>query len=476
MKSGERPYVLAGEQRQDVASAVLSVDAVNALAEQLLSPAACRELALIGSVSEPVQSSSFPHALIARAERSTNQVSVELIVSVCLESPARTQPEMTDQGPSEPLVLRQAEAPEPEAANVAVGGGLERSHDRPSRVFGWVQRAASLGATTVYVRAGSPPVVRIDERIQPLDEGVVAAAEVEDATQIFTRGGDGLWERREDGEWVHEHDEVGWIGCREFTDLQGSGLVIRMRPAASSRLLHKHIPRQIRTACEGDGLVVIAAPKEADVEAFAAAVADWSSRHRGGYVVSLQRRRRSPRDIAGAFVSQRSIDGTDRDLAVAIQRAAQERPDILLVTALEAGQAADATVVAATGRLVITGVVAASTVDALRILGTDPDTRQALTTSFRAALGCRRVRRLGGGRTLIRDVIVASDSLCCLLEAGDFDGSHGMPSVVAGSVRSLDESLARAVTRRHVSLREAASHAVDRRRLVALVRGRQSRP
>ena len=43
MRAGERPHVLAGERRHDVASAVLSVSAVEALAEQILSSAARHE-------------------------------------------------------------------------------------------------------------------------------------------------------------------------------------------------------------------------------------------------------------------------------------------------------------------------------------------------------------------------------------------------------------------------------------------------
>ena len=45
MRAGERPHVLAGERRHDVASAVLSVNAVEALAEQILSSAARHDLA-----------------------------------------------------------------------------------------------------------------------------------------------------------------------------------------------------------------------------------------------------------------------------------------------------------------------------------------------------------------------------------------------------------------------------------------------
>ena len=49
MRAGERPHVLAGERRHDVASAVLSINAVEALAEQILSAAARHELTTNGS-------------------------------------------------------------------------------------------------------------------------------------------------------------------------------------------------------------------------------------------------------------------------------------------------------------------------------------------------------------------------------------------------------------------------------------------
>jgi Tfp pilus assembly pilus retraction ATPase PilT len=339
-------------------------------------------------------------------------------------------------------------------------------------LFEWIGHAADLGATTLYLRAGSPAAARIDERIQPISQESVAASVIEDTTSSFTRGGDGVWEARADGEWVREDDELGYVSCRVFADQQGSGLIIHLRPSTSLRLLHKHIPRQVRAACEGNGLVVVAASNEADVEALAAAVADWSGRDRGGYLISMQRRSRSHTDIAGAFVSQRTISGTDKDFAAAIRRAAQESPDILLVTGLQAEQPLQAAVLAAAGgRLVIAGVIAPTTVDALRMLaGSDIHVRRAMAASFRAAIGYRSLRRLGGGRALIQDVVLTSGSVCSMIESGNFDGFARTQNDVAAKMKSVDESLARAVTRRQISLREAASQAIDRSHLVALVR------
>jgi Tfp pilus assembly pilus retraction ATPase PilT len=339
-------------------------------------------------------------------------------------------------------------------------------------VFEWIGHASELGATTLYLRAGSPASARIEERIQAISQDVVAAAVIEDATNAFTRGGDGIWEPRGDGEWVREDDEFGYVSCRVFADQQGSGLIIHLRPTTSLKLLHKHIPRQVRVACEGNGLVVVAASTEAEMEALAAAVADWSGRDRGGYLISLQRRSRSHGEITGAFVSQRTVAGTDKDFTAAIRRAAQESPDILLVTGLQTEQPLQAAVLAAAGgRLVIAGVVAPTTVEALKMLaGSDAHLRRAMAASFRAAIGYRSLRRLGGGRTLIQDVVLATSSVCGLIEAGDFNGLARSQNDVASKTRSVDESLARAVARRQISLREAASQAIDRTHLVALVR------
>jgi Tfp pilus assembly pilus retraction ATPase PilT len=128
------------------------------------------------------------------------------------------------------------------------------------------------------------------------------------------------------------------------------------------------------------------------------------------------------------------------------------------------------------GRLVIVAVVAPTTVDALRVLvgqsGLDRDAhlRRALAASFRAAVGYRSLRRIGGGRMLVQDIILGSNEVRPLLEAADFEGIANTQRQGSGGMRSVDEALARAIRRGHVSLREAAAHAIDRRHMVALVR------
>jgi len=520
MRAGERPHVLAGDRRHDVASAILSVNAVEALAEQILSSDGRRELREKGTSSETIQAASFPHPLMAKAERVGDEFSIELVVQKPVAVPAPSEPE-----PVVPEVASVEPEPEPEPVAVVPPPPpvVEHSYSEPAPVHvevpvahtepvshppvtvvtrvedhrpvvhamrtlsspasgerldlqGWIAYAISRGATTLYLRAGAPASARIDDRIEALSEDVVDASVLDEASTAFSRGGDGQWQSRSDGEWVREYHDLGSVSCRMFSDHHGFGLVLQMRPHASPRMLHKHIPRQVRTACEGDGLIVVSAPTEAAVESLAVALADWTGRNRGGYLVSLQRRSLRG-DISGAFVSLRTITGPDAEFAAAIRRASHEGPDILLVTGPQTELPLHEAILASTGgRLVIVAVVAPTTVDALRILvgqsGLDRDAhlRRALAAAFRAAVGYRSLRRIGGGRMLIQDIILGSNDVRPLLESADFDGLVSSQREGSGGMRSVDEALARAIRRGQVSLREAVAHAVDRRHMVAQVR------
>jgi Tfp pilus assembly pilus retraction ATPase PilT len=518
MRAGERPHVLAGDRRHDVASAILSVNAVEALAEQILSSDGRRDLREKGAVSETIQPASFPHPLTAKAERVGDEFSIELIVQKPVPEPAASEPEpiATEVAPVE-------ESPEPEPVAAVPPPVVEHHYSEPTPIEptrptvhsepvshppvtvvtrveehrpvihamrtmsspaagerldlqGWIAHAIGRGATTLYLRAGAPASARIEDRIERLSEDVVDASVLDEASAALSRGGDGLWQSRSDGEWVRDFHDIGSVSCRMFSDHHGFGLVLQLRPHASPRTLHKHIPRQVRTACEGEGLVVVAAPSEAAVESLAVALADWSGRNRGGYLISLQRRSLRG-DISAAFVSLRTITGPDAEFAAAIRRASHESPDILLVTGPQTELPLHEAILASTGgRLVIVAVVAPTTVDALRILvgqsGLDRDAhlRRALAASFRAAVGYRTMRRIGGGRMQIQDIILGSNDVRPLIEAADFDGLANSQRQGSAGMRSVDEALARAIRRGQVTLREAAAHAVDRRHMIALVR------
>jgi twitching motility protein PilT len=598
LRTGESPHVLTGSGRQNVARAVLSANALEALVTQIFSEAGRQALRDSGQVVEEVTTGGL--VLSASAERTPDHVRIELresapapdVATLSFEPEAVPEPlpvaqsddiasaepvepqqwyEVSLGGPAEgafdavpsfaagadPLELAEAPVheiapaeieplesatvqyeelflqvppasanteaapeysgtpdedavPEPEPTTWSFSQSLasesfepqlpvyeestvnassdlqfieppaadsRAAESQPIGLTAWAARAASHGAAALYLRAGMTPLARVDDRLEPLASDAVDNWRFEELVTEFNNGRSQGWELGPHGEMTWQLPSVGQVSCWSFTDDQGSGLMMRLRLQQPTRSLFKVIPRRVRAACDGDGLIVVSAPTTADVSAVSAAVGDLAGRQRGGYVISLRAAGSARHDISGSFVSQREFSGGDGDVAAAIRSAASELPDVLVV-APPTSEAAMREVVNAAegGRLVILGVLAPTSMQALRAIvgrgsaGGDAQTRLALATSFRVAFAYRLLQRLGGGRIAVRDLVVGTSEVSAMLASGDFPGISRLQREGGMSMTTVDDSLARAVRRGQLSLRQAASHAVDRKYLVSQVR------
>ncbi|HEY6508190.1 MAG TPA: hypothetical protein VIY56_09255, partial [Vicinamibacterales bacterium] len=106
----------------------------------------------------------------------------------------------------------------------------------------------------------------------------------------------------------------------------------------------------------------------------------------------------------------------------------------------------------------------------------DAQVRLSLASNFRAAFATRTLRRLGGGRTIVQDLLLGPSEVSGLIASGDFAGITRLQRQGLGGMFTVDERLARAVQRGHLPLRQAVEHSLDRRYLVSLVRSARRGP
>ena len=254
--------------------------------------------------------------------------------------------------------------------------------------------------------------------------------------------------------------------------------MMRLRLQLPTRSLFKAIPRRVRAACDGDGLIVVSAPTTADVAAVAAAVGDLAGRQRGGYVISLRAAGSARHDISGAFVSQREFSGSDGDVAAAIRSAASELPDVLRRGAADFGSGDARSRQRGRGRPSGHPRRAGADVDAgaarhrrARLRGRRrpdaPGARDVVPRGLRLSRCCS-VSAAAASRCAISSS--GTSEVSAMLASGDFPGIARLQREGGMSMTTVDDSLARAVRRGQLSLRQAASHAVDKKYLVNLVR------
>ena len=546
LESGRAPYVVAGTQRQDVAKATLSDNALEALVGQIFSESGRHSFKESGFASEDVHVPSAGLTLSATVLRSDDGVSIELKRAPAME-PAPVQltgvgddslfaaPEQTlttseqlDEWDPSPGIFADSEPQVPEEdvpvvmldPGPAEGDSWQVEFDQEPQAFisasttamptndsfappksnqnaapspvrseaidgdlmRWASDAVDKGASTVYLRAGSLPVVRVDERLDPVGASVLDEAAINQLISDLEDGGGQSWQRGTEGEWVRIDARLGRVVCRLFTDDQGRGLIIRVQPTAVVRGLHRLVPRKVKAACDGDGLIVVSAASTDDALALASSVADLAAQRRGGYVVVLRPDGAQRSQVAGSFVSQREF--APNEAAAAIRNAVAESPDILLVALPQAeGTGREIARASEGGRLVIAAMAAPTSLQAVRTLvgrGSsvgDAQVRLSLAGSFRAAFATRTLRRLGGGRTMVQDLLLGTSEISSLIASGDFAGATRLQRQGLSGMFTVDERLARGVRRGHLPLRQAAENALDRRHLISLVRsaGRTAR-
>jgi Tfp pilus assembly pilus retraction ATPase PilT len=550
LESGRAPYVVAGTQRQDVAKATLSDNALEALVGQIFSESGRTTFKESGFASEEVAVPSAGLTLSATVLRSDDGISIELKRAPAAEpepvqltgagddslfaAPEQTlttseklgewepspgifvdgEPEMpADDAPAltlDPAPAAQDDSwaqveldqtpqaitsfstntamptyesfapskPTPAAAPVPATWSQAPEGD----LMAWAGDAADKGATTIFLRAGCLPVVRVDDRLDSVGTSVLDEPAINQLISDLEDGGDQSWQRGADGEWVRVDTRLGRVVCRLFSDDQGRGLIVRLQPTAAARGLHRLVPRKVKAACDGDGLIVVSGMTTDDALALAGSVADLAAQRRGGYVVVLRPDGAQRPQVAGSFVSQREF--APNEGSAAIRGAVAESPDILLVALPQAeGTGREIARASEGGRLVILAVAALTSLQAVRSLvgrGSsvgDAQVRLSLAGSFRAAFATRTLRRLGGGRTTVQDLLLGTSEVSSLIASGDFAGATRLQRQGLSGMFTVDERLARGVRRGHLPLRQAAEQALDRRHLVSLVRsaGRTTR-
>jgi Tfp pilus assembly pilus retraction ATPase PilT len=276
---------------------------------------------------------------------------------------------------------------------------------------------------------------------------------------------DGWRRTQKPNEWTNHVPEVGTIRAQIFVDAADGGLIVRIPGARAAH--EQAAPPHVRMACEArEGLIIVSASVAEDVAAMVQAVVGWYVWRHPGYVVAFG----TDLDLEGlparAFLSERMLPETETGVRAAIRDAIREGPDALIVTS-DTGDVrpSDAIIAAAVGRLVITGVVARTSPDAIQVVLRQlvhQDGRDMFAEVFRSACCCRRVRRSGEKRLVVWDILTAGAGVAPAIRHGDIAELERMQSKRQHGMRTVDAALAAAVGRGMLTLREAAAAAVDR--------------
>ncbi len=340
----------------------------------------------------------------------------------------------------------------------------------------------AAGASDLHLSVGSPPIIRKDGRLQPLDpeRPVLGVDDVEALlAPIMPERNRKEFSELHDSDFAYEIAGLARFRANAFFDRKGPGAVFRVIPAKILTAEQLGLSQYILQLCTlNKGLILVTGPTGSGKSTTLCGMIDYINRTREDHIITIEDPIEFVHPNQKCLINQREVRTHTDSFKHALRAALREDPDIVLVGELrDLETVAIAIETAETGHLVfgtLHTTTAASTVD--RVIDQFPPDRQAqirimLSESLKGVIAQNLCRKIGGGRVAALEVLITTGAISNLIREGK---TFQIPSMMQvgrniGMV-TLNDALMELVTKKIVAPDEAYSKAVDKGGFEALLK------
>jgi twitching motility protein PilT len=282
-------------------------------------------------------------------------------------------------------------------------------------------------ASDIYLKAGSPPHIRVDGKLQPTAFDAPTASELERvALAVLTPDQTEQLAATGEADFAYSVAGVGRFRVHAYRQRGSVALVLRRVTAELPRYDELGLPQALeRLAADTSGLVVVTGPAGSGRTTTVNAVVDLVNRTAPAHVVTIEDPIEYLHSDRVAMISQREVGSDVHDVAASIRRMLRHGPDVLAVGELDAAAVVHAALDAAqAGQLVLGTMTSLSAVEAVtRLVDFFPphqqrQARHQLASSVRLVVSQRLLERVDGkGRIAAVEVLVNTPKVYeCLVD------------------------------------------------------------
>jgi len=348
---------------------------------------------------------------------------------------------------------------------------LERFHE-------FLKKAVSAKASDVHFKAGLPPVVRHNEKLQLLSKSLPPLspqATLDLAMAIMPEKLKPRFEAGLEVDMAYSLPGVGRFRLNIFRHRSQVGLICRFIPFDVPELSTLGLPAIVsKLSLTERGLVLVTgAAGSGKSTTLAAMIQEWN-RLRGGHIVTIEdpveyliRDKRS-------IITQREVGIDTESFESGLKNALRQDPDVIMIGELRERDSIQAALNAAeTGHLVLATLHTRDAIETVqRVVGaffpadSQPQIRIQLANALKAVVSQRLIPKIGGGLAVAcevlvntgraRELLMDATKTALLRDVMESGGQYGM--------QSFDESIMGLLRGKVISKEEAlqaASHPAD---------------
>ena len=262
-------------------------------------------------------------------------------------------------------------------------------------------------ASDLHLRAGSPPYIRVDNDLVPLDAPVISAADMEEfALQVGDDSVMAQLRAEREFSWQFHAAGIGYLRVSGYYKQGAPAIALRLIPEEPIPFDKLDIPMVVRNIADAHrGLFLVCGITGSGKSTTLASMVDYINSKRYAHVITVEDPIEFVYRDKKSIISQRQVGRDTFSFANALRGALREDPDAILVGEMRDMETIRAAVSAAeTGHLVFSTLHTMTAVDTVnRVISYFPQAereliRQELAYSLKGVVCQRLLKRKGGGR------------------------------------------------------------------------------
>jgi twitching motility protein PilT len=298
----------------------------------------------------------------------------------------------------------------------ATGGASSSSGDL-ARIEGWLRLLASRNGSDLLLVAGAPPSIRVDGRIQPLAEGPLDGADIEDAVlPALPPHARRIYRDTHIVDASFRMSGIGRFRINLHRERGRAAAAVRLLPTRVPRLATLGLPPSVELLAQlPRGLVLVGGPTGSGKTTTLAALVEEINRRAARHIVTIEDPIEYEHLHQGSVIEQVEIGVDAPDFPTALRAAVRQAPDVIVVGEMRDPETMRIALAAAeTGHLVLSTLHTtdvASTIS--RIADSFPaerqnTIRQELAMALAAVMTQTLLPKTGGGVVPAAELLMVS--------------------------------------------------------------------
>ncbi len=348
-----------------------------------------------------------------------------------------------------------------------------------------LEEMVKMNASDLHLTVGSPPVVRVDGKLQRLNYDALTSDMTKKLSySMLTEKQKLKFEQNSELDFSFGIESMSRFRCNVFMQRGNVAVVLRQIPYKVRSFDELGLPKVIAEFAKlPRGLVLVTGPTGSGKSTTLAAIIDKINRERPVHIITVEDPIEYLHRHQMALINQREVFSDTNSFASALKYALREDPDVVLVGEMRDLETIESAIsISETGHLAFATLHTNSAAESInRIVDSFPTNQQeqirvSLSFSLQAIVSQQLIPKIGGGRIMALEIMVCTPAIRALVRD---DKVHQMYSMIQSGqkygMKTMNQTLAELYQSGKITLNDAMNHSANTQELGEML-SRQKTP